>query len=169
MQHGTQSYFSMPRIMQGMCSWGTAARAPQTEQLGRRAEGISCYGMAAQAHQIEQLKAEVMAKDAALVKEHFGHVRAEQECDSLRTEGEQARAACCRGPTAHGPRRCRSVPCNVLFHAQCEAPELYGAAEPGSCIAPQSTMFTSDQPEYGSIAQHTIYTSRQHVAAAKCM
>ncbi len=44
-----------------------------------------------QAHQIEQLKEEVSAKDAALVKEHFGHVRAEQECESLRTEGDQAR------------------------------------------------------------------------------
>jgi len=74
--------------------------------------------MAAQAHQIEQLNAEVMAKDAALVKEHFGHVRAEQECDSLRTEGEQARTAGCCVPAAQGPRQ-SSVSCNVLFHAQC--------------------------------------------------
>lgn len=44
-----------------------------------------------QNHQIELLKDEVTAKDAALVKEHFGHVRAEQECDSLRTEGDQVR------------------------------------------------------------------------------
>ena len=42
-----------------------------------------------QNHQIELLKDEVTTKDAALVKEHFGHVRAEQECDSLRTEGDQ--------------------------------------------------------------------------------
>ena len=52
---------------------------------------LTYYACGVQNHQIELLKDEVTAKDAALVKEHFGHVRAEQECDSLRTEGDQVR------------------------------------------------------------------------------
>ena len=52
---------------------------------------LECCDCMLQNHQIELLKDEVTAKDAALVKEHFGHVRAEQECDSLRTEGDQVR------------------------------------------------------------------------------
>lgn len=52
---------------------------------------LTCCACGVQNHQIELLKDEVTAKDAALVKEHFGHVRAEQECDSLRTESDQVR------------------------------------------------------------------------------
>ena len=52
-----------------------------------------CCACRVQNHQIELLKDEVTAKDAALVKEHFGHVRAEQECDTLRTESDQVSLA----------------------------------------------------------------------------
>eukprot|EP00002_Diphylleia_rotans_P004987 TRINITY_DN1392_c1_g3_i1.p1 TRINITY_DN1392_c1_g3~~TRINITY_DN1392_c1_g3_i1.p1 ORF type:complete len:887 (-),score=260.76 TRINITY_DN1392_c1_g3_i1:165-2825(-) len=37
-------------------------------------------------HQIEQLKEEITAKDHALVKEHFDHMKVEKEKDSLRNE-----------------------------------------------------------------------------------
>ena len=50
---------------------------------------LICCVCRVQNHQIELLKDEVTAKDAALVKEHFGHVRAEQECDTLRTDSDQ--------------------------------------------------------------------------------
>ena len=42
-------------------------------------------------HQIEQLKEEVGAKDLALVKEHFEHVKVEKEKDALRVEVGKAK------------------------------------------------------------------------------
>lgn len=43
-------------------------------------------------HQIEQLKEEVSAKDLALVKEHFDHMKVEKEKDSLKMELSKARS-----------------------------------------------------------------------------
>lgn len=37
-------------------------------------------------HQIDQLKEEIAAKDLALVKEHFDHVKVEKEKEALRVE-----------------------------------------------------------------------------------
>lgn len=37
-------------------------------------------------HQIDQLKEEIMAKEAALVKEHLEHQRVEKEKDALKAE-----------------------------------------------------------------------------------
>eukprot|EP00775_Hariotina_reticulata_P010077 gene10077-10232_t len=42
-------------------------------------------------HQIEQLKEEVSAKDLALVKEHFDHMKVEKEKDALRLELNKAK------------------------------------------------------------------------------
>lgn len=42
-------------------------------------------------HQIEQLKEEIAAKDLALVKEHFDHMKVEKEKDSLRLELSNAK------------------------------------------------------------------------------
>mmetsp|Transcript_23941 Transcript_23941/g.66472 ORF Transcript_23941/g.66472 Transcript_23941/m.66472 type:complete len:870 (+) Transcript_23941:229-2838(+) len=42
-------------------------------------------------HQIEQLKEEISAKDLALVKEHFDHMKVEKEKDSLRFELNKAK------------------------------------------------------------------------------
>lgn len=39
-----------------------------------------------QNHQIEQLKEEISAKDLALVKEHFDHMKVEKEREALRFE-----------------------------------------------------------------------------------
>jgi hypothetical protein len=41
-------------------------------------------------HQIEQLKEEISAKDLALVKEHFDHMKVEKEKESLRFELNKA-------------------------------------------------------------------------------
>jgi chromosome segregation ATPase len=43
-------------------------------------------------HQIEQLKEEIGAKDLALVKEHFDHMKVEKEKESLKLELNKARA-----------------------------------------------------------------------------
>lgn len=37
-------------------------------------------------HQIEQLKEEISAKDLALLKEHFDHMKVQKEKETLRTE-----------------------------------------------------------------------------------
>ena len=42
-------------------------------------------------HQIEQLKEEIQAKDQALVKEHFEHMKVEKEKEALRERGVASR------------------------------------------------------------------------------
>lgn len=46
--------------------------------------------MLLQNHQIEQLKEEISAKDLALVKEHFDHMKVEKEREALRFEINKA-------------------------------------------------------------------------------
>ena len=41
---------------------------------------------------IEQYKGEITNKDTALVKEHFGHMKVDKECEALRAEAARAAA-----------------------------------------------------------------------------
>lgn len=59
-------------------------------------------------HQIEQLKEEICAKDLALLKEHFDHMKVQKEKDTLRTEVnrlkqniEEAEMACSNQKTEY--------------------------------------------------------------------
>ena len=51
-------------------------------------------------HQIEQLKEEIGAKDLALVKEHFDHMKVEKEKESLRLELTKAKQQIVEADTA---------------------------------------------------------------------
>ncbi|GMH32197.1 hypothetical protein BSKO_00031 [Bryopsis sp. KO-2023] len=51
-------------------------------------------------HQIEQLKEEISAKDLALVKEHFDHMKVEKEKESLRLELNKAKQQIAEAETA---------------------------------------------------------------------
>lgn len=56
-------------------------------------------------HQIEQLKEEISAKDLALVKEHFDHMKVEKEKESLRLELNTAKQQISEADSAIGTQK----------------------------------------------------------------
>lgn len=84
-------------------------------------------------HQIEQLKEEISAKDLALVKEHFDHMKVEKEKESLRLELNTAKQQISEADSAIATQKSEIEKLNHIINEADQVPQLGNICVGNSC------------------------------------